>query len=259
MRLPILAAATVWTLAAYAQDAPKATITPDEIMEKSIQATGGREALMKMTSLVATGTMDIVSMGTKAATEAYAKAPDKRMTVTKVEGYGEVKEGFDGKTAWSMRPGSGPDSGPVELSGAALAAARRDAQFNGELRWKELYPKAEVTGKEKVGDRDCWVLKLTPAEGTPVVRYYDAETFLMAKAVVTTDTPQGPADIPVEFSDWRDIGNGVKGPYTMKVTLPGIGELITKYTDVKYNVEIDDARFAKPQPETPPPPPQPQK
>ncbi len=256
MRLAILAAATVWTLAAYAQDAPKASITPDEIMEKSIQATGGREALMKMTSLVATGTMDIVSMGGKAATEAYAKAPDKRMTVTKVEGYGEIKEGFDGKSAWSLEP----QRGLVELSGAALAAARRDAQFNGELRWKELYPKAEVTGKEKVGDRDCWVLKLTPAEGTPVMRYYDAQTFLMAKAIVTTDTPQGPADVPVEFSDWRDIGNGVKGPYTLKVTLPGIGELITKYTDVKYNVEIDDARFAKPQPAPEPAAqPQPQK
>jgi hypothetical protein len=39
--------------------------------------------------------------------------------------------------------------------------------------------------------------------------------------------------------------------------MPGIGELITKYTEMKYNVEIDDAKFAKPQPE-PPPQPKPQ-
>ena len=256
MRLAILAAASVWTLGAYAQDAPKATITPDEIMEKSIQATGGREAMMKMTSTVLTGTMDIVAMGGKATTEVYAKAPDKHLTVTKVEGYGEIKQGYDGKTAWSMEP----QRGLVDLSGAELAQARLDAQFNGELRWKELYPKAEVTGKEKVGERECWVLKLTPAEGPPVVRYYDAETLLMSKVVVTANAPQGPVEIPVEFSDWRDIGNGVKGPYTMKVTLPGVGELITKFTDVKINVEIDDAKFAKPQPAPEPAPqPQPQK
>jgi len=55
-----------------------------------------------------------------------------------------------------------------------------------------------------------------------VVRYYDAETFLMAKVVVTADTPQGPAEIPVEFSDWRDIGIGVKGPYTMRSRCPAL-------------------------------------
>lgn len=245
MRLAIIGATLVWTLTGYAQDAPKASITADEIMEKAIQATGGRGALSKMTSLVGTGSMEIVAMGGKATTEMYAKAPDKRLTVTKVEGYGDIMEGYDGKIAWSQEP----QNGLVELSGERLANAKRDSQFNGELKWKELYPKAEVTGKEQVAGRDCWVLKLTPADGKPVVRYYDAETFLMAKVIVTTETPQGPADIPVEFSDWRDLGNGVKGPFTMKVTLPGIGELITKYAEMKYNVEIDDAKFAKPQPE----------
>jgi hypothetical protein len=249
MRLAIAAATFAWTLSGWAQDAPKASITPEEIMEKSIQATGGREALTKMTSLVNTGTLDIVAMGAKATTEMYAKAPDKHLTVTKVEGYGEIKQGYDGKIGWSMEP----QRGLVDLSGDALAIVRREAQFNGDLKWKELYPKAEVTGKEQVGGRDCWVLKLTPAEGTPVVRYYDAETFLMTKVLMTTETPQGPAEVPIELSDWRDIGNGVKGPYTVKVTMPGVGELITKFTDVKYNVEIDDAKFAKPQPDKPQP------
>ena len=205
---------------------------------------------MKMTSLVNTGTVDIVAMGGKATTTMYTKAPDKSLTVTVVEGYGEIKEGYDGKIGWRQEP----QRGLVDLSGDELAAARRDAQFNGDLKWKELYPKAEVTGKEQVAGRDCWVLKLTPTEGKPVVRYYDAETFLVAKVVMTVDTPQGPADVPVELSDWRDIGNGVKGPYTVKVTVPGIGELITKYTETKYNVQIDDAKFAKPLPEPQPKP-----
>ena len=68
MRLAIFAATFVWAFNGYAQDAPKASITPDEIMEKAIQASGGREALAKMTSLVGTGTMDIVAMGGKATT-----------------------------------------------------------------------------------------------------------------------------------------------------------------------------------------------
>ena len=85
MRSAIIAATFAWTLTGFAQDAPKPSITPDELMEKSIQATGGREALKKLTSLVGTGTIDIVAMGAKATTEMYSKAPDKRLTVTRVE------------------------------------------------------------------------------------------------------------------------------------------------------------------------------
>lgn len=217
-------------------------MTAEEIIEKSIQATGGREAAAKMTSLVAKGSMEIVAMGGTAVTEMYSKAPDKRVSITTVDGYGEVKQGYDGKNAWSAEP----QNGVVDVTGDNLAATRREAQFDGDLRWKELYPKAEVTGKEKVGDRDCWIVKLTPATGKPVVRSYDAETFLLTKIVSTPDSPQGPAEVTIILSEWRDIGNGTKAPYTMKMTLPGIGDLITRYKEYLYNVEIDDAKFAKP-------------
>lgn len=242
MRSAFLAASLVWTLAAYAQTAPKPAITVDELMEKSIAASGGREAMLKMTSLVATGSMEIVAMGATASVERYQKAPDKSFNLTNVEGYGEVKQGFDGKVAWS----SEPQNGLVEMTGDMAAAAKRDAQFHGELHWKELYPKTEITGKEKVGERDCYVVKLTPTEGKPLTRWYDAETFLVAKVLTVADSPQGSAEIAVELSDYKDAGNGVKVPYTMKMTMPGIGDLVTHYKEFKFNVDIDDAKFAKP-------------
>jgi Protein of unknown function (DUF620) len=242
MRSAILAFTLIWSIAGYGQEAVKPSITAEEVIEKAIQATGGREAAMKMTSLVAKGSMEIVSMGATASTEMYSKAPDKRFSVTNVEGYGEVKQGYDGKIAWSAEP----QNGVVDVSGDQLANARREAQFNGDLRWKDLYKTVEVTGKAKVGDRDCWVLKLTPGEGKPVTRYYDSETFLLSKTVSTADSPQGPAEISAVFANWRDVGNGTKSPYTITITLPGIGDLVMKYKEYLYNVEIDDARFAKP-------------
>ncbi|HUI54427.1 MAG TPA: hypothetical protein VLY04_05625 [Bryobacteraceae bacterium] len=211
----------------------------DQIIEKSIAAAGGRDAMMKMTSLVGIGSLEIVAMGANASFEVYMKAPNKRLTVTVVEGYGEIKRGYDGKAGWN----SEPQNGLVDLAGEELAALKREAVFNGELHWKELYPKAEVTGKGKVGTRDCWIVKLTPAEGPPVTHYYDAETFQGAKVI--SATAQG--EIPVELSDYRDIGNGVKSPYTMKITQPGIGELIIRFKEFRPNAQIDDAKFAKPQ------------
>jgi zinc protease len=242
MRFAVLAAAMSWTLVASAQDAPKPSITVEEIMEKSIQATGGKDNLQKMKTIIATGTMEIVAMGGTASTELYSKAPNKRYTFTNVDGYGEIKAGFDGTIGWS----SEPQNGLVQLKGAQLATAKRDATFNGALFWKELYPTSEVVGKQKVGDRDCWVVKLTPAEGTPVTHFYDVETGLLAKMVATADTMQGPAEIGIKVADYKDLGNGVKFPFTMTIDMPGIGDLITKYKEIKVNAEIDDAKFAMP-------------
>jgi len=209
----------------------------DQIMEKSIAAAGGRDSMMKMSSVVGIGNLEISAMGINARFELYMKAPDKRLTVAAVDGYGDVKRGFDGKVGWS----SEPQNGLVDLAGEELATAKREAVFNGELRWKELYPKAEVTGKGKVGTHDCWIVKLTPAEGQPVTHYYDAETFELTKVV--SNTPAG--EVPVELSEYRDIGNGVKSPYEMKITQPGLGEMVIRFKELKPNAEIDDSKFAK--------------
>ena len=214
------------------------TPTVDQIMEKSLAAAGGREAMKTMTSLVGTANLEIVSMGVNAPFELYAKAPDRRVTITVVEGYGEIKRGYDGKIGWS----SEPQNGLVDLAGEELAAEKREAVFFGELRWKELYPNAEVVGKGKVGGRDCWIVKLTPAEGRPVMQYFDAETFRTAKIVTATSSGETQA----ELSDFRDIGNGVKMFYTMKLTTPSVGDLVVRFKEWRPNIEIDDAKFAKP-------------
>lgn len=233
---------TLALAAGLCAQSPAPSPSADEVMEKAIQAAGGREAAGKMTNYVAKGTLEITSMGVSAPTELYSKAPDKRYSLTVVDGYGEIRQGFDGAVGWS----SEPQNGLVELKGDMLAQARRDAQFNADLRWKELYPTAEVTGKEKVGEKECWVLKMTPSEGKPVVRYVDAATYLQVKIVAHVYSNEGEFDMPVEFADYRDIGNGVKMPHTIKVVLPSVGELVTRYKEVQFNTEIDDAKFQKP-------------
>jgi hypothetical protein len=239
MRAVLIAGSLLFAASAFGQETPKPALTVEQIMEKSIEATGGKAALEKMTSSVSKGTIELTAMGVTAANETYAKAPDKRLSVTTVDGYGEVLEGLDGKAGWRKDP----QGGLRDITGQDLGQAQRDAAFYGNLRWKSLYPKSEVTGKEKAAGRDCWMVKLVPAEGRPVMRCFDAETFLVTRAV--NPGPDG-ADIPVELSDYQDIGNGVKTPHTLKVDMPGVGEMVIRYQEVKVNVEIDDAKFAKP-------------
>ncbi len=216
--------------------------TAEEIIEKSLAATGGREAHQRVTSLRMVGTFELPAVGATGKVELLAKAPNKRFTRTEIEGFGEVKQGFDGEVAWA----DNPMQGYVELSGDALAVIRREAVFMGDLKWRELYARAELKGKQKLGEREVYVVELTPREGKPVTRYYDAESFLLVRADAEQPTMQGMTVVETRFADYREIG-GRKVPFTITQLIPD-GELIVRITEVQENVEIPDALFRPPRP-----------
>ncbi|MEO8662284.1 MAG: hypothetical protein ABI693_27725 [Bryobacteraceae bacterium] len=225
---------------AQAQDGVK-SLTAEQVLDKAAEALGGKAAIEKMTSFTSSGTLELSSMGITAPTEVYAKAPAKRLSVTSIDGYGEIFQGFDGKQAWSKDP----QGGLKEITGDQAIQIRTEAAFYGPVRWKELYSKVELTGKEKASGRDCWMLKLTPEGGKPSQQCFDTETFLVARGLVRG---AGGEEIPVELSDYKDIGNGVKMPFTVRMNTPATGDLVIHYKEVKLNVEIDDAKFSMPKP-----------
>lgn len=224
----------------FAQPPKPAPLTAEQVLEKSIAATGGRERIEKITSTLAKGTLEIGPQHMHAAIELYAKAPAQRLIVTTIEGFGEVRQGCDGKMAWSQDPGRGLR----ELEGAERDAILRECAFNAELKWRELYPKVALGGKEKVGEREAYKIVMTPASGKPVTRFFDAETFLLLRQVSRRDTAQGPLEIQADMSDYRDV-DGIKLPFLTKQTMP-IGEVTIQLIEVKNNVALEDARFAKP-------------
>ena len=217
-------------------------ITAEQVLEKSIEATGGREAARRITSTMAKGTFEMASQNLTAALEVFAKAPNKRLIVTSIPGFGDVRQGFDGQAAWAENP----MQGAIELQGEALAIVRRDSTFNADLNWRELYQKAELKGKQKLGDREAWVVELTPKDTPqPVIRYYDAENFLLQRIDVVQPGPTGLIPVQVVLSDYREQ-EGMKVPFRVTQTMSE-GEVVIKIAEVKYNVEIDDAKFAKPE------------
>jgi hypothetical protein len=241
----ILTAALFWTFAAaQTQPHPPAPLTARQIIEKSIEATGGRAALAGMTSTVSKGYMQIAGHEEHSVMEFYAKAPNKHLIVTAIEGFGETRQGFDGVVAWRQDP-----TGAVtELTGAALAAERAESAFNPMLQWRDIYATAVLKGKTRIGGRDAWTILFTEKNGTPAVRYYDAETYLLVRQTVKVKTPRGLLDITVDLSDYRDAGGGVKAPFLMKQSTPGVGEITVRMTEIRNNAEIDDAIFSKPVP-----------
>jgi hypothetical protein len=214
--------------------------TVDEILDKFVAAVGGRQAIEKITSRVTKGAVDASSMGLKGEVEIYAKAPNKTLTIQTLSGIGEIREGYDGKIAWAQNP----ITGFREKSGAELAAVARSSDIHAAIKTRQLYSKLEFKGKEKVGDRETYVILATPAEGAPVKMFFDTQTGLIARTDTDLETPQGQFHVETTVDDYREV-DGVKMAFTIRQTL-SMGSAVVKLTEVKHNVEIDDAKFSKP-------------
>src|SRR5947208_15454194 len=119
--------------------------TVDQVLDKYVQAIGGRDALDKVTTRVMKGSIELPATGDAGSivpgtTEIYMKAPNKRMLMVNIPGNGTDRRGYNGKAGWYVDP----DEGPKDLSGADLEALKGEAEFYREIRLKELYPKMEI-------------------------------------------------------------------------------------------------------------------
>ena len=223
-----------WAMAA--EDQPKA----EAILDKYIEASGGRATFQKFENQVTTGTMEFVGKGMKAKITAYKAKGGKSYTAVDMEGIGKIESGADGDVAWEKSP----IQGPRVKRGEELASAMRDALLYPE--WRDVYKKAEAAGTEMVEDHLCYKVTLTPAtEGKPETRYFDKSTNLLVKATKIVKTPMGEIPAEIYLSDYKKI-DGLLIP--LKVRQKALSqELLITLETVKHNVDIPANRFALPE------------
>lgn len=214
--------------------------TVDEVIDKYVKALGGKEALEKVTSRSAKGTMEVEGMNMSGAMEMAAKAPNKATMSVELVGFGKINNSFDGTKGYA----SDPMSGVRELSGAELEATRRDSDFYAPLRMKQNFTKLEVKGKEKVGSADTYVIVATPTTGEPEKYYFDITTGLLVRHDITRDTVQGKMTIESYLDDYRAV-DGTKVPFALRQVTPAY-TINIKLTDIKHNTAVEETKFGKP-------------
>ena len=111
-------------------------------------------------------------MNLKGTFEAYSAPDAKSYTKMTIAGIGDLIEGTDGKTGWSINP----MQGSRDRAGAELSQAKLNNDFYRDIRLDRLFPSIEVKGIEKVGEKDAYVVTGT-AEGLPSETwYFDTKT-----------------------------------------------------------------------------------
>ena len=226
------------------------TQTADEVVDRSLTAIGGRAALGKLKSRSMTGTITLSTPAGDIAgsIEILSAAPNKSRSLIKADltalGAGPlvVDQRFDGNSGYVMDT----LQGNRDITGSQLDNLRNGSFPHPFLNYKELGATAQLGGKQKVGEREAYLVIFEPTSGSVVRQYVDAETYLPIKTVVKVDVPQLGREVEVttEFLDYREV-DGIKLPFGLKTTSSVQNYTIT-ITKVEHNIQIDETLFSKP-------------
>jgi hypothetical protein len=222
-----------------ASSATVPTPSADQILTRYVHAIGGREAWEKLSSRRSVGTIEVPAMNLSGTVEMHEKAPNKMLATIAVAG-ATYRQGFDGTVGWS----DDPRDGLRQQSGIELEETKRDSDFYHPLDLHQLYAKFSVTGTEKIEDRTAYAVEATPPQGEADKLYFDAESGLVLRIVSRHHLPEGVVVFQEDISNYREI-DGIKLPFTVRQS-SAESEFTIQFTEVRHNVEFDDAQFAKP-------------
>jgi hypothetical protein len=241
----ILAAGSFAQTSAPAQSngSPAATTalpSVDKILNKYLEASGGRVAWQKLNSRESKGVVDVPAMNTSGTVEVYEKAPSKVVVTITIAG-AVFTQGYDGKVGWS----NDPKNGLREQTGDELAEARRDADFYHPLDMHNLYSNFKVKGTEDLDGRSAYLVEATPSEGgDPDKLYFATDTGLLVRGITQHHSPEGVISIQEDFGDYRTV-DGITIPFQIRQT-NGEMDFTIRMEEMHHNIAIEDAKFAKP-------------
>ena len=213
----------------------------DVIFQKYIQALGGDAALAKLISYAGTGTSTTFGADQINKAEIFAKGPDKYVTIVHQK-EGDMVRTYDGRDAWVVLPLT--VTGEYQLTASAAEGGKLDGElaFPGNIKsffntWRVSYP-ANIDG------HDVNVVQGSGPLGFIATFYFDKQTNLLLRMVRYANSAVGRVPTQIDFSDYRPVA-GVMMPFKRTYGWVSGREEYT-LTDIKANVAVDDAKFAKP-------------
>src|SRR5690606_36323077 len=102
------------------------------------------------------------------------------------------------------------------------------ADFYKILDWEKGVKSAEITGIQKVGEEEAYVLKIQPEKANALTYFISTKTFLPVKVTSLIVSSTSPQKIPYSqtLTDYREV-DGVMIPFKTVSENPGMGEIVT--------------------------------
>jgi hypothetical protein len=221
---------------------PDRSTTVDGVFSKYMQALGGADRVARLTSFTARGTYaGFNTGGGEVPVDIFAKAPNQRTQIVHMPDGDGVKT-FDGARAWAAE---GWRPMPLmTLTGGNLQGMKVEAIASFPAVIQKAFSKWQAGGAV-VNERPVQVLQGSN-DGELPVNFYFGDTGLLVRLVRWNRTAVGTVPTQVDYSDYRDVA-GVKMPFHVEITWTD-GQNTIALSEMRPNVAIDAARFARPAP-----------
>ncbi|HEV8577962.1 MAG TPA: hypothetical protein VGX68_02670 [Thermoanaerobaculia bacterium] len=233
-----------WLLLAGLTSAAAWAQTADEIIEKHLQAMGGKEKLKAVQSERITGKM-VMGQGMEAPFTMEMARPNKMRMEFTIQGMTGV-QAFDGKTGWSVMPFMGKTE-PEAIPDEDVKRMEEQADIDGLLLdYKEKGRQVEYAGKEDLEGTPVHKLKVTQKNGDVVYVYIDAEQYLQLKQSGKTKIRGQEVESETTFGDFKPV-EGLVFPHSIEQKAQGMPSgMVMTISKIEVNPGLTDSRFTMP-------------
>jgi outer membrane lipoprotein-sorting protein len=210
-----------------------------DILEKFIEASGGRKLLSSVKDTTMTGTLNIVAVGMSGSLSMHFKEPNMMRMDMEVGGM-VMTTAYDGETAWWTNPQTGAtEELPADQEDEIIRMAYGNDILLNPGKHGVTYTLKE---SENIEGKDYFVLVQTFSDGYAQTMYIDSKTYLPYKTVATVNQQGVEAESETFLSDYRNI-DGMMVSFSIRVFYDGEEAMTMIFNEVKYNTGLEDSLF----------------
>jgi hypothetical protein len=213
--------------------------TADEIVNKYVDAMGGKDKLEQVKTVYVTNSTQVMGNET-ASTSQMINGKAFRLDF-EMNGQKSTQVYTADKGGWQINP----------FMGATTAQPIPDdvyKQSKGQIYFSPFYNyaarglKVELLGK----DGDAYKLKFTNTDSVETIAYVDAATYYLTKITRQATMMGQNLELTVTFSNFKKTDFGITVPFTTEINYGGQFVITNNINKIEFNKTIDPAVFEMP-------------
>ncbi|MDE1193509.1 MAG: hypothetical protein PW786_15385 [Arachidicoccus sp.] len=178
-------------------------VKPQEIIDKYIQAIGGKDNLDKIKTIHSTGNASV--QGQELPYETKRMNPNKLLVNVSMNGQTVSKQVFDGIAGYKEQMGNKADYSADEIKKYGEAKGLFPQEFYATAGYA-----LTAKGTTKVNEKAAYIIEVTSPSGIKSTEYYDSVSYLL----VRQDVSQNGLDLSIIFDNYKPVNN-VLFPYKL--------------------------------------------
>lgn len=196
--------------------------TPAEILARYNKTIDPQGRIASVQGMRSTITMEIPAAGMSANVTAVQARPNQMAMTIEIPGLGQMRQGYDGTTAWS----SDPMQGPRLLAGPEASAIVDGADMSAMARTANLFTAMEPAGEADVDGDKATCVKLTWKSGRVTTECFSNASGLLVESRAKQQSQMGEIEAISRMSDYRAV-DGIMVPHKMTQSAMGMQQVMT--------------------------------